>query len=329
MALNPFARRRADGEVGPADSASPTPASGQSAGADDPGSGKPSTTRTRRGTRGGRRTRTTTSRSAADASETKASRQEPEAPAKATKPSPRRTSRSRAKPAVAGSETEDSKAEAPAPKSPPRARRGSSAAKTSEPDFAALAKAIEQQARELGALRKAMADQAAQSEAEATATSEQRIGIFVDAANAEKAREERRTSLDWKLLLKRLAAGRRITRAVAYAPISDDPGVSIETQRFVEPFLDAGYRVVTKPLKRFQGGAIKANLDIEIALDIMQMLERLDVVCLVSGDGDFEPLVEAAQRRGVRVEVASFPHNTAAKLRQAADEFIDLSRIQS
>lgn len=330
MALNPFARRRPDGEVGPADSASSTPAATATGPAAEEGDSKPASTRSRRGTRGGRRTRSTASRSTSEAEDKKA-KAGSDASSKSTRSTTRRASRSRAKPADAAEKTGSVEPESPA-KSATRTRRSSSASKAGEPDLTALAKAIEQQTQEIEALRKALAaqaDRADRADPDAVATSEQRVGVFVDAANAEKGREERRVSLDWRLVLKRLVAGRRITRAVAYAPISDDPGVSIETQRFVEPFLDSGYRVVTKPLKRFQGGAIKANLDIEIALDVMQMLDRLDVVCLVSGDGDFEPLVEAVQGRGVRVEVASFPHNTAGNLRHAADEFVDLSRIKS
>lgn len=327
MALNPFARRRPDGEVGPADSASSTPAATATGPAAEEGDSKPASTRSRRGTRGGRRTRSTASRSTSEAEDKKA-KAGSDASSKSTRSTTRRASRSRAKPADAAEKTGSVEPESPA-KSATRTRRSSSASKAGEPDLTALAKAIEQQTQEIEALRKALAAQADRADPDAVATSEQRVGVFVDAANAEKGREERRVSLDWRLVLKRLVAGRRITRAVAYAPISDDPGVSIETQRFVEPFLDSGYRVVTKPLKRFQGGAIKANLDIEIALDVMQMLDRLDVVCLVSGDGDFEPLVEAVQGRGVRVEVASFPHNTAGNLRHAADEFVDLSRIKS
>ncbi len=90
-----------------------------------------------------------------------------------------------------------------------------------------------------------------------------------------------------------------------------------------------GFKIVTKPLKRFQDGSIKANVDIELALDVVAMTERLDVVCLVSGDGDFEKLVELVQGKGVRVEVVSFGSSTAGNLKQAADSFIDLqSRLR-
>lgn len=154
-----------------------------------------------------------------------------------------------------------------------------------------------------------------------------RIGVFVDAANIELALDRLKHRVNWKKMLDFLSEGRQLVRAVAYSPVHDDPGVSIETQRFAEPFLDQGYRVVTKPLRRFSDGTIKANVDIEIALDIMEMLDRLDVVVLVSGDGDFERLVEVVQSKGVRVEVVSVGSSTASNLRHAADRFVDIQAI--
>jgi len=121
--------------------------------------------------------------------------------------------------------------------------------------------------------------------------------------------------------------GRKLVRAIAYSPVHDDPGVSLETQRFAEPFIGKGFRVVTKPLKRFADGSIKANVDIEMALDIMEMLDRLDVVCLVSGDGDFQRLVEVVQMKGVRVEVVGVGTSTATQLRNAGDRYVDLQNI--
>ena len=151
-----------------------------------------------------------------------------------------------------------------------------------------------------------------------------RVGVFVDAANIELACDRLRARFDWRKVLDLVTKDRLLVRAIAYSPIHDDPGVSIETQRFVEPFLDKGFKVVTKPLKRFADGTIKANVDIELALDIIEMLDRLDVVVLASGDGDFQRLVEVIQARGIRVEVLSVGASTAANLRHAADKFIDL-----
>ncbi len=151
-----------------------------------------------------------------------------------------------------------------------------------------------------------------------------RVGVFVDTANIELACDRLRVRFDWGKVLRLVTNERQLVRAMAYSPIHDDLSVSIETQRFVEPFLDKGFKVVTKPFRRFQDGSIKANLDIELALDVVTMLDRLDVVVLISGDGDFQRLVELAQGRGVRVEVAAVGSSTATNLKHAADSFIDL-----
>jgi uncharacterized LabA/DUF88 family protein len=196
-------------------------------------------------------------------------------------------------------------------------------------EIASLTKALEFQASQFSQLVRAqeeMARRVAASPA-GTAVPAPRIGVFVDAANIELAFDRLQHRVSWKKMLDYLSEGRQLVRAVAYSPVHDDPGVSIETQRFAEPFLNHGYRVVTKPLRRFADGTIKANVDIEMALDIMEMLERLDVVVLVSGDGDFQRLVEVVQAKGVRVEVVAVGGSTAANLRNAADRFIDIQGI--
>ena len=136
-----------------------------------------------------------------------------------------------------------------------------------------------------------------------------------------------RARIDFGKLLDLLSYGRELVRASAYAPISDDPTQALETQRFVQPFVDRGYKIVTKPLKRFADGSIKANFDVELAIDILTMADRLDVVCLLSGDGDFRRLVEIVESKGVRVEVIAFGQSTAAELKTAADEYVDLATI--
>ncbi|MFN0149055.1 MAG: NYN domain-containing protein [Dehalococcoidia bacterium] len=191
-------------------------------------------------------------------------------------------------------------------------------------DIQALARAVERQGRQIEQLVES-ARRGGVGVPGATGAAP-RVGIFVDSANVELAcdRLRTRTRIDWGKVMALLTKNRQLVRAMAYSPVHDDPNVSIETQRFVEPFLDKGYKVVTKPLKRFQDGTIKANVDIELALDVVSMLDRLDVVCLVSGDGDFTKLIEYCQAQGVRVEVVSVGSATAAGLKYAADEFIDL-----
>lgn len=152
-----------------------------------------------------------------------------------------------------------------------------------------------------------------------------RLAIFVDVPNVLYAAERSGIELDWGKIANFLSEGRTLVRAMAYAPISDDPNARVENERFVVPFVDHGYRIVTKPLKRFSGGGVKANFDVELALDILTLADRLDVVALVSGDGDFRRLVEIVASRGVRVEVVAFGQSTAADLRAVADRYIDIA----
>ena len=152
-----------------------------------------------------------------------------------------------------------------------------------------------------------------------------RLAIFVDVPNILYASERSGIDLDWGKIADFLSQGRTLVRAMAYAPISDDPNARMENERFVVPFVDHGYRIVTKPLKRFSGGGVKANFDVELALDILTLADRLDVVALVSGDGDFRRLVEIVASRGVRVEVVAFGQSTANDLRAVADRYIDIA----
>ena len=152
-----------------------------------------------------------------------------------------------------------------------------------------------------------------------------RLGIFVDVPNILYAAERSGVTLDWGKVAAFLSRGRTLVRAVAYAPISDDPAARLENERFVIPFVDHGYRIVTKPLRRFTGGGVKANFDVELAIDILTMADRMDVIVLVSGDGDFRRLVEIVGSRGVRVEVLAFGQSTATDLRAVADRYIDIA----
>jgi uncharacterized LabA/DUF88 family protein len=155
-------------------------------------------------------------------------------------------------------------------------------------------------------------------------TEQPRIGIFVDVPNIMYAAERLKITLDYSKLLQLLLRGRELIRANAYAPISDDPQEPLQTQKFVQPFIGHGYSLVTKPLKRYTDGSIKANFDVEMALDVLVMSDRLDTVVLVSGDSDFRRVVELVASKGVRVEVAAFGDSTSIELRAAADEYIDI-----
>jgi uncharacterized LabA/DUF88 family protein len=156
-----------------------------------------------------------------------------------------------------------------------------------------------------------------------------KVGIFLDVPNLIYAAEQLGVRVDFGKLLDYLTEGRQLVRATAYAPITDDPATRFEKQRFVEPVIGHGYKIVTKPWKRFSDGGMKANFDIELAVDILTMSDRLDVVVLLSGDGDFRRVCELVESKGVRVEVVSFSQSTAMELRSVADSYIDLNTILS
>jgi len=233
-------------------------------------------------------------------------------------PPRRRRSTSRAR------KTDTPEEDRSAEETPRRTRRSPARAKQDDGDLGSLVAAIEKQTEQISRLIEL---QEASQQTGGPSAQPARVGIFVDAANVELAADRVKKKIDWKKVVALLTKDRRLIRAISYSPTHDDPGVSMETQRFVEPFLDSGFKIVTKPLKRFADGTIKANVDIELALDIMLMCDRLDVVCLVSGDGDFQHLVEVVQSRGVRVEVVGYGASVAGALRRAADSYIDLETV--
>jgi uncharacterized LabA/DUF88 family protein len=150
-----------------------------------------------------------------------------------------------------------------------------------------------------------------------------RVGIFVDVPNLIYAAERRKINIDFGRVLEFFTRDRELVRASAYAPITDDPQAKLENQRFVQHFVGHPYRIITKPLKRFADGSMKANFDIELAIDILTMSDRLDIVVLMSGDGDFRRLVELIASRGVRVEVAAFSETASSELKTVADRYVD------
>ncbi|MPZ99918.1 MAG: NYN domain-containing protein [Dehalococcoidia bacterium] len=154
-----------------------------------------------------------------------------------------------------------------------------------------------------------------------------RLGIFVDVPNLLYGQEPDEKPINVGKLLDYLGRGRQLIRATAYSPVSDDPGEPVEQQKFVAPFVPYEYRIVTKPLKRFADGSIKGNFDVEMAIDMITMADRLDVLCIVSGDADFARAVETVQARGLRVEVVAFIRSTSLEMRALADHYVELSRI--
>ena len=213
----------------------------------------------------------------------------------------------------------------------PRRRRSTAAAAVAEatPDATALA----EQLRALQAVLEAQTQalEALREQQERTSR-KLRLGVFVDVPNLIYGAERGEGGpvgaiVHMGKLLDYLGTGRELIRATAYAPVSDDPGEPVERQRFVAPFIAYDYRIVTKPLKRFADGSIKGNFDVEMAIDMVTMAERLDVVALVSGDADFSSVVALLQSRGVRVEVIAFSGSTSIEMRALADYYIDVGTM--
>ncbi|MGZ3585439.1 MAG: LabA-like NYN domain-containing protein, partial [Ktedonobacterales bacterium] len=156
--------------------------------------------------------------------------------------------------------------------------------------------------------------------------STERVGIFVDVANLLYSSRSMRISLDFGRLLDFLRGNRQLKRAHAYAPTNPDPNAE---QSFLSVVKGLGYRITTKNYKTFSSGAKKADLDLDMCMDIVRLVDSgaVDTVVLVSGDSDFLPLLEYCSDKGVRVEVAAFDDSAAMILRQSCDLFINLSLV--
>ncbi len=150
------------------------------------------------------------------------------------------------------------------------------------------------------------------------------VAVFVDVANIFYAAKAAGIDIDYVTLLKSATAGRDFVRAYAYTGLDPEN----ENQRQFHAFLArSGYKVVSKDIRKYGDGRIKANLDIELVVDMMRMGEKLDIAVVVSGDGDFAPAIAAVQQMGVRVEVISFRGNTSSDLIDVADVFIDITNV--
>jgi len=152
---------------------------------------------------------------------------------------------------------------------------------------------------------------------------EQRVGIFIDTQNLyHSARNLYKARVNFGAVLKDAVAGRKLVRAVAYV-ITTEAG---DEKNFFEALTKLGIETKTKDLQIFSGGTKKGDWDVGLTVDVMKMANRLDTVVIVSGDGDFIPLVKYLQHHtGTQVEVVSFGKSTSGKLREAADDFLDLS----
>ena len=167
-------------------------------------------------------------------------------------------------------------------------------------------------------------------------TSSSNIALFIDGANLYATAKMLGFDVDYRRLLQEFQSRGVLLRAFYYTAILEDQEYSS-----VRPLVDwldyNGYTVVTKPTKEFVDAygrrKLKGSMDVELAVDAMELAEHIDQLVLFSGDGDFRPLVEAVQRRGVRVTVvstiASQPPMVADELRRQADLFIDLVELRA
>jgi uncharacterized LabA/DUF88 family protein len=150
------------------------------------------------------------------------------------------------------------------------------------------------------------------------------VAVFVDVANIFYAAKAAGVDIDYVTLLKSASAGRDLVRAYAYTGLDPEN----ENQRQFHSFLSrSGYKVISKDIRKYGDGRIKANLDIELVVDMMRMATHLDIAVVISGDGDFAPAIRAVQQMGVRVEVISFRGNTSSDLIEVADVFIDITQV--
>lgn len=163
----------------------------------------------------------------------------------------------------------------------------------------------------------------------------EKIALFIDGANLYATTRTLGFDIDYKMLLKEFQSRGNLLRAFYYTAIVEDQEYSS-----IRPLIDwldyNGYRVVTKPTKEFVDSSgrrkVKGNMDIELTIDALELAPYIDHVVLFSGDGDFRSLVEALQRRGVRVTVVSTistqPSMVADELRRQADEFLDIATLE-
>lgn len=151
---------------------------------------------------------------------------------------------------------------------------------------------------------------------------EQRVGVFIDTQNIyHSAKNLYHSKVNFGQIVKDVVGERSLIRAIAYV-ITTEAG---DEKAFFEALTKMGIETKTKDLQIFGSGAKKADWDVGMAIDAVKMAPKLDAVILITGDGDFVPLVEYLQtNEGCQVEVVSFGKSTSTKLREAVDDFFDL-----
>lgn len=151
---------------------------------------------------------------------------------------------------------------------------------------------------------------------------DQRVAIFIDTQNLyHSAKNLYRARVNFANVLKESLAGRHLIRAVAYVVTTE----SGEERAFFDALTKIGIETKTKDLQIFYGGAKKADWDVGMAVDAIKLAPRLDAIVLATGDGDFVPLVEYLKANGTQAEVIAFGKSASSRLREACDDFIDMS----
>ncbi len=150
----------------------------------------------------------------------------------------------------------------------------------------------------------------------------QRVAVLVDVQNLYySAKNLYKAKVNFKNLLRMAVQGRVLTRAIAYV-INPEPG---EDNEFFEAVNNAGFETKEKPLQTFFGGAKKGDWDVGIAMDAVRLGDKVDSIVLISGDGDYKPVVNYLQQsKGCLVEIMAFRRTANNELIQLADDFIDI-----
>lgn len=161
----------------------------------------------------------------------------------------------------------------------------------------------------------------------ATAHKGQRVGVFVDVQNMYySARFMYNAKANFGAILKEAVRGRNLIRAIAYVIRTEE----VERETFFDALIKIGFEIKAKDLQVFYGGAKKGDWDVGIAMDAIELAPKLDTVVLVSGDGDFTPLVDHLQKAiGCRVEIIAFGKSANKQLKESADDFLDLDQNNS
>jgi len=152
---------------------------------------------------------------------------------------------------------------------------------------------------------------------------DQRVGVFVDVSNMyHSAKHLYQTKVNFGRVLKEAVGNRKLIRAIAYVIKAK----SLEEENFFEALSKQGFEVKSKDLQVFLGGQKKGDWDVGISIDAVLLADKLDTVVLVTGDGDFIPLVRYLKlNKGCLVEIMAFGESCSSKLKEEADRFIDLS----